>query len=131
MKSLIPYLVFPGNCREVIEFYSEVLKGELTHIQTFGESPIDVPEDFKDRVFDSELKAENIHLKASDDLPNHPVQLGTNISMFVMFSDRQEGEEVFNQLAEGGNVLFPLNQNFGMLRDKFSVQWLLVIEGEV
>ena len=37
MKTLTPYLLFAGNCREAINYYREVLNGEITQIQTFGE----------------------------------------------------------------------------------------------
>ena len=75
MKNLIPYLVFSGNCKEAMEFYATVLGGKITSMTTFGKSPIDVPNEFSNRIFDSELKAESIRFKASDDLPNHSVKV--------------------------------------------------------
>ena len=32
------YLVFNGNCREAVEFYSKVFKTEAPNIMTFGDS---------------------------------------------------------------------------------------------
>jgi len=57
MATLIPYLVFSGNCREALEFYATVFKGEIVSIQTFGEAPMEFPDESKDRIFDSEFKA--------------------------------------------------------------------------
>ena len=126
MANLIPYLVFSGNCKEAMELYANVLNGDITAITTFEKSPIDVPPEFNNRIFDCELKAGNFRFKASDDLPNHSVKSGSNFSLFLSFADKKEKETVFNKLSQGGNVLFPLDDNFGMLRDRFGIQWMIV-----
>lgn len=125
MKHLMPYLIFSGNCREALEFYASCLGGEITSIQTVGESPMDVPEEHKDRIFDSELQAENIRFKASDDMPGQPVARGGNFAMFITFSDYSEQKQVFDKLAQGGQIQFPLENKFGMLVDKYQIQWML------
>lgn len=129
MTSIIPYLVFSGNCKEAMKFYAEILGGEITVMQTFGDSPIDVPVEFQGRIFNSELRATDLRLKASDDLPNHPVSVGSNISLFLLYSDKNVQTEVFNKLSEGGKVLFPIENSFGMLKDKYNIQWMIVHEG--
>ena len=128
MASLIPYIVFSGNCKEAMEYYAKIFNGKISSIQTFEESPIDVPSEFNKKIFDSELKAGNIHFKASDDLPNHQVTKGNNISLFVSFSDKDKRSKVFNTLAKEGKILFPLDENFGMLKDKYGIQWMIVNE---
>ncbi|MDN5202669.1 VOC family protein [Fulvivirgaceae bacterium BMA10] len=125
MNYLIPYLVFPGTCQEAMEFYKESLNGEITLMQSFKDSPIEVSEAFQHRIFNSELKANGIHFKASDDLPDYETKIGSNVSLYAVFSDRQAKEQAFNKLLEGGKVLFPIEDNFGMLRDKYGVQWMV------
>ena len=122
MKQAIPYLMFSGNCREALTFYADCLGGEITSLQTAGESPLDVPDGMADRVFDSEFRADNLRFKASDDMPGHEVTAGSNFALFVTFDDRTEQKRAFNNLAEGGHVQFPLDNNFGMLVDKFRIQ---------
>jgi PhnB protein len=85
MKRLNPYLIFNGNCKEAMIFYQECLKGEIESIQTFRDSPINFPEDCKHLIFDSELRAENIIIKASDSLLDNPMVIGRNISLFIVF----------------------------------------------
>ncbi len=34
-----------------------------------------------------------------------------------------------NKLSDGGKILFPLDDNFGMLKDKYGVQWIVVHKG--
>lgn len=119
--------MFSGTCREALEFYAGCLNGEIKSIQTISESPMGkhFPAGNEDRIFDSEFVAENIRFKASDDMPGHEVAIGGNFAMFVTFSDHAEQQSVFDKLSEGGQIQFPLENNFGMLVDKFKVQWML------
>ncbi|XLS30462.1 VOC family protein [Flavobacteriaceae bacterium M23B6Z8] len=128
MPSLIPYIIFSGNCREALKFYTTVFNGSIVSFQTFGDSPIPVNEENKQRIFDSEFVADRIHFKASDDLPEHRVNKGTNISMFVTFKNMKFREDAFVKLAEKGKILFELNDNFGMVKDQFGVQWMFTSE---
>ncbi len=124
---MIPYLVFPGTCQDAFSYYATVFGGTITKLQSYEESPIEIDESSKERIFDAELIIGNVKIKASDDLPNYPVKSGNNFSLFIAFDDHKEREKVFNHLAEEGNILFPLDENFGMVKDKFGFQWMLVI----
>ena len=125
MKQLNPYLMFPGTCREALEFYASCLGGEITKMQTVGESPMDMPGAFQDRIFDAAMQAEGVLIRASDDQPGHEVTAGSNFALFVMFDDSAEQQQVFDKLAEGGRILFPLANGFGMVADKYQIQWML------
>jgi PhnB protein len=125
-SKLLPYLIFSGNCREALEYYKKIFDGEIKSMVTFENSPIPVSKDLQKRIFDSEFNADGIRFKASDDLPEHPIKVGTNISLFVSFTDKSEKESVFKILSERGKVLFPLEDNFGMLQDKYKIQWMFV-----
>lgn len=127
MDALIPYLIFPGTCREAMEFYSEALSGKIIQMQTFEDSPVDVPdEQLKQRIFNSELKAGSVQLRASDDLPNYQVKTGTNVCLYAVFTDNQAKQTAFERLSQGGTVIFPLKENFGMLKDQYGLQWMIV-----
>ena len=128
MNTLTPYLVFSGNCKEAMEFYATVLNGEITLMQTFDEAPMPFPESAKNRIFNSEMRAGNIIIKASDNLPDYPVESGTNISLFIHFENIEEKKHAFKELAKEGKVLFPLEENFGMLKDKYGIQWMVIHE---
>ena len=39
---LNPYFSFDGRCREAFEFYKKALGGQITFMQTFGDSPMTV-----------------------------------------------------------------------------------------
>ena len=129
MKSLKPYLIFSGNCEEALTFYSACLNGEITMLHRFADSPLDVPEESKEKVFNSEFRAESVRFMASDNLPPYSTTVGTNFALFIAFSDEQEQESVFAKLSEGGKTLMPLNRGFGMLEDTYGVRWMLALAG--
>jgi PhnB protein len=128
MKAIIPYLVFPGTCKEAMQFYASIFDGEITKMQAFDKAPMPVPKEFEHRIFDSELRAGSLILKASDDLPGYEVQLGSHVSLFTALPNSEAQARIFSDLAEGGQILFPLENNFGMLKDKYGIQWMLSLE---
>ena len=128
MKNLIPYLVFPGTCKEAMEYYALTLQGEITIMTTFKDSPMPAPEEVENRIFNSEMKSGNLTIKASDDMPGYEVKAGSNISLYVVFDDATKKKEVFDKLSNEGKVQFPIEDNFGMCTDKYGIQWMVVSE---
>ena len=129
MKSLHPYLDLGGKCREAMTFYKDVFGGELV-LNSFGDFGMEMPEPMKNLVMHSELKADGLILHASDGQPHHPAQPGTNVSLSLQLTDEAEQTRIFDALAPGGQVLQPLadgpwGARFGMLTDRFGLQWLL------
>lgn len=125
MKRLKPYLIFSGHCREALEFYKECFDGEIVMVQTFADSPVDVPREHGQRIFNSEFRAGEIDFMASDDMPGREVTPGRNFALFVSFPEPEEQKRVFGELSQGGEVLFPIEKGFGMLVDRFGIQWML------
>ena len=108
-----------------MRFYAEVLGGEITMMTTLADAPMEVPPEAEALIFNSELRAGDLVIKASDNPAGREV--GSSISLFVTFSDSADRARVFSELAEGGEVLFALDGPFGMLRDRFGVQWMLTL----
>ena len=130
MRSLNVYLTFPGNCEEALNFYKECLDGEILNLQRFGESPMETPDADKQRVMHAEFKADGIYLMASDSMPDQPTQPGSIIQLSINLDNAAEQKQLFNRLAAGGTVTFPLQETFwgaefGMLIDKFGIHWML------
>ena len=130
VKNFNPYLTFEGNCREAMEFYRKILNGEIVTMQTFAEAKQDSPEGFKDKIIHAELKAEGVHLMASDGMPGWKAKPGNMITLNIDLTDSLEQEKIFRALSEGGVVTMPLNDTFwgaryGMLTDRYGIQWML------
>jgi len=130
---LNPYIARDGDARDMMEFYEQVLGGELT-LQTFGESPMPVPDSHKDKLMHAALIAGRVEIMASDTPPD--MQLSSthsNISLSLIGKDEAVLKKIFDQLADGGKVTMPLEKQFwgdvfGMVDDKFGNHWMVNIE---
>jgi len=130
MKKLNPYLNFPGNTREALNFYKECLKGEIVSMQTYGEAIMDVEDKYKNNIIHAEFKAGGVEFMASDGMPGFTATPGNMIAMSINLDDEQEQKDIFNALAAGGKVDMPLDKTFwgaifGQLTDRFGIQWML------
>ncbi|MDD9933826.1 MAG: VOC family protein [Myxococcales bacterium] len=128
-----PYVFFDGNCREAVEFYAKALGAEVS-VMGFGDSPMDVPEDQKDRVMHATIKFGDATIFASDGMPNVPVDSGMRAHVSIGTDTAAEGRKYFEALAEGGEVTMPYEKQFwgdtfGMLTDRFGVKWMVNASG--
>lgn len=125
---LNPYLSFRDNTREAMEFYRDVLGGELT-ISTFGE--------FGGQPADGVMHAllETPHgftLMASDTPEGMSLNPGDNIAISLSGDDEADLRRFLEGLAEGGQVTMPLEKQmwgdvFGMVTDRFGITWMVDI----
>lgn len=124
------YVSFPGNGREMLEYYHSVFGGEL-EILTYGDQldngvqfPFDPP---RDAVAHGTLRGP-FTLGGGDDLKNSRDTLNPGDIGFTVESDSvEEAERIYNKLAaDGGNASMPFAQApwgdyFGMVVDRFGV----------
>lgn len=135
MKQLSVYLTFGGNCEEALNFYKECLNGEIISIQKFKDGPIDVKESEKNKVLHAQFKADDVFFMASDGMEDYIPDGGSMVSLSLNVPDKKEQETIFNKLSKGGKVTMPLQKQFwgatfGMLTDKYGIQWMLNSENE-
>jgi PhnB protein len=128
---LNPYLNFPGNAEEVVNFYKNALDGEVVMLSRFGESPMPVDDDWKQKIMHARIVfgGDNI-IMISDARKGALISTNGNIQLSIGLDDEAKTQEIFNKLAEGGKVTLPLAKQFwgdlfGMLQDKFGVDWML------
>ena len=127
------YLNFNGNCREVFEHYRSIFGGDFSFIATFEEMPEEIPiaEEEKNQIMHVSLDIGGTTLMGSD-VPaafGGPVQMGNNISISYLTESREQTEELFNKVSEGGTVTMPLDDMFwgdyfGSCTDKFGINWM-------
>jgi PhnB protein len=130
VKTLNPYINFDGKCLEAMTFYRDAFNGQITALQTYAEAGMDVPEPYRQNILHSEIKSEGLWLQASDGQPNGAVTIGDNITLSVNLSDEQEQARIFEALADGGQVNYPLhttfwNSIFGIVTDRYGIHWQL------
>lgn len=129
MEAIIPYLNFNGNATEALQFYAKALNGTIEYQQTFGESPMETTEEFKDKIMHASFKAGNLHFLVSDCPPNVSVKEGDNLHLSLNFTDEAEMDKTFAALSDGAKITMPLQDTFwgakfGMLTDKFGFNWM-------
>lgn len=122
MQPAIPYLHFPGTCEQAMTFYAATFDGEVTSMTRVRDAPVEFPDAAGDRIFNSEVRAGDLVLKASDDPAGTP--MSPSISVFLTLDDTPAMRSVLDRLSEGGTVLFPADGPFGMVEDRFGVRWM-------
>ncbi|XZF15512.1 VOC family protein [Chitinophagaceae bacterium MMS25-I14] len=134
MTGINPYLAFNGNCREAMTFYHSCLGGDL-RIMTFADGPMDVAEADKSKVMHASIYNNGATLMGSDTVGGRPLQAGSSMSISVNCSSREEVDEVFNKMAEGGHITMPVQDTFwgarfGMLTDRYGMHWMFNCESK-
>ena len=128
------YLHFQSNAREAMEFYRDVLGGELS-VMTFadGGAPHD-PAD-AEKVMHAQLETEDGQTLMAADSPTGQPTGGagfSGVSMSLSGDDHGRLSGYWERLLQGATVLQPLEtaawgDSFGMLADRFGVTWFVNI----
>ena len=130
--TLSTYLLFDGNCRDVFEFYKSVFGGEFSIFMTFADGPEDmqIPDGEHENVMHVSLPIGNSVLMGSDVPSGHGSRLnvGNNFAISYASSSREETDNLFARISEGGEVTMPLMDTFwgayfGSCTDKFGINW--------
>jgi PhnB protein len=129
---LNPYLTFPGNAKEAMEFYKSVFGGEL-RMSTFGEfGSSDEP--FSDKIMHAMLETEKgFTLMASDAVPGmKDVTVGNNIVVSLSGEDAADLRGYWEKLSGTGTVSMPLEKQvwgdeYGACTDRFGIEWMVDI----
>ncbi|NEU08386.1 VOC family protein [Flavihumibacter sp. R14] len=129
MTQLSPYLTFNGNCREAMSFYQKCLGGEL-ELQSIADSPMacHLPKGMRECILHATLTSDHVILMGSDIAPQALFRGNAN-SMILTFNSEEEIRKTYAQLANGSEVLQPLEFTFrgalfGNLTDKYGNHWL-------
>lgn len=134
MFGIKPYISFTGNCEEAINFYKDALGAEVLFMGRVGDSPMKGMGAPDDAIMHCTLKIGDTYLMACDNMsPDHPVNVGNNISLAVGTSDIASAEASFDKMAEGGAVIMPMQETFwaerfGMVTDKFGINWMFNVD---
>ena len=134
MFGVKPYISFKGDCEAAVNFYKEALGAEILFMGRVGDSPMKGMGAPDDAIMHCTLKIGDTHLMACDNMsPDHPVNVGNNISLAIGTNDIAGADTMFNKMSDGGNVLMPMQETFwaerfGMLTDKFGINWMFNVD---
>jgi len=143
MKSVHPYLNFPGTAEQAFLFYKSVFGGEFFGIVRFGHfagcGEMQLREEDKDKIAHISLPLGNTGtvLMASDhiDSSGRPFVMGNGFLINLEPETASEADTLMQKLSEGGSMIMPLQktewaEKYGMCVDKFGVQWMINFMGD-
>lgn len=90
--------------------------------------PAGAPE-YRDKIMHATFKSPSFTFMASDGRPGKEYAEGP-ISLSIGMQDAAQAQRVFDGLGQGGNVEMPMEgvfwgSRFGMLTDKFGIDWMV------
>lgn len=130
---LTPYLMFHGTCEEALNFYATTIGGEIKNLSRYEGSPAESMSADKQKIMHATFAGNGVVFMASDG--SEQVSNSGNIHLCIDFKDAVAMENVFNAIAKGGKITMPLDNTFwgarfGMLTDKFGINWMFNCELE-
>ncbi|MDQ6640874.1 MAG: VOC family protein [Actinomycetota bacterium] len=135
MSTLNPYLSFRDNARQAMEFYESVFGGELT-LSTFGDSPMseEYPDEGAKILHGQLVTPSGFTLMGADTPSSMEHNPGDAYAVSLSGDEDAELRGWWEKLTDGATVTAPLNpapwgDTFGMLTDKFGVNWMVNIAG--
>ena len=129
--TLMPFVLFDGNCAEAMEFYQASLGGELS-ITRARDTPMKdrMPPQLHERIVYAHLKSDAIEFSGTDWLhPTRARRPGNNVCLYVSGGTYPELRGLFDKLAVGADPALldePREEPFGIyghLADKYGVHW--------
>jgi len=132
---ITPYLVFNGNCKEVLDFYQKVFESEVPKLMTYGEYVPDgvktPPGDLSNWVLHAEMQICGTKFWFADEIGG--LVKGNIVRLTATVPTHKEAQKIFDQLRESGEITLPPTETFYStfhvaLTDKFGVSWNIVAE---
>jgi len=130
-----PYLFFGGRCEEALEFYKTALHAKVGAVMRFNESPDPTPPGmlapgFETKIMHCSFQVGGTTVMASDGCDAKCSFVGFKLALTV--PTEADADRVFNALAADGKIEMPLvktfwSPRFGMVADKFGVEWMVMV----
>lgn len=129
------YISFNGNAREAMEFYKSVFGGEVYSdtFASYASDDVPVTEDDMGKIMHAYLKGDNgIELMAADTPTGMTYSEGARLSLTLNGDDEAQLRAYWDKLSDGATINAPLEKapwgdTFGMLTDKYGVNWMIDI----
>ena len=134
MTTINPWINFNGNAEEAFTFYKSVFGGEFTEIirlKDLASPEFEVADIDAEKIMRIGLTIGKNNMLLANDVPSF---MGTTnerenrSKIAVSAESKEEAESIFNGLSDGGEVEGPIGESpwgtyFGMLRDKYGIEW--------
>jgi|ERR1051325_11868917 len=129
------YVSFKGDCEAAFKFYEEKLGATPGLIFRYADSPMAdvVPPGWDRKIMHGSIRIGQ-HLLEGADVPPDRYEEPKGFSLSLNVISPPEAEKLFEELADGGRVLYPIaktfwSERFGMVVDRFGIPWMINCEG--
>lgn len=134
--SFIPYISFSGNCEEAFNFYAQVMKTKEPSFYRWKDAPsscVNLKID-GEKIMHACIMLGDFALMGADCPPSY-YQTPQGVDINFMTKDYDEAKRIFYALSQEGEITMPFDATFystgfGMLTDKFSVRWMIMVDQE-
>ncbi|MTB57000.1 VOC family protein [Streptococcus uberis] len=136
MKGIEIYLITEDNGLEAVEFYKEVFNATVVSSMTFGQANPNTSDDLKNLLMNAQLDINGIRLQISDNNPNFPYVVGTNMSAVLLFDNVEEATAIYQKLIKDATRIelelqeTPWSPAYANVIDKFGMTWQINTEIE-
>jgi PhnB protein len=136
MASINPYIHFNGNAEEAFNFYKSVFGGNFTAVIRFKDMKFEGAPNFEkeaEKIMHIALPIGKHNLLLGSDTPEQMGkhnEMETRSKISITAESKEEADHLFNGLSVGGQIEMPIAESpwgsyFGMLRDKFGIEWMV------
>ncbi len=133
MATINPHINFNGNAEEAFTFYKAIFGGEFAKIIRLGDlsSPeFPVAEADTNKILHIALPIGN-NVLIGNDIPEGMGKVNENENrskISISADSKKEADRLFSGLSEGAIVEMPIADSpwesyFGMLRDRYGIEW--------
>jgi predicted 3-demethylubiquinone-9 3-methyltransferase (glyoxalase superfamily) len=126
-QKITPHLWFDNNAKEASQFYTSIFKdSKIKNMTTLHNTPSGTVE-----IFTVELLGQEFTLISAGPL----FKFNPSISFLVVCRTKEEVEELWKKLTEGGTALMELgeysfSEKYGWVQDKYGLSWQLIFMGD-
>ncbi len=131
MQKFVPFLMFEGKADEAMQFYISLFKNaEILQVIRYGPNAMGT----EGSVQHASFRLGDLEFMCIDSNIQHGFTFTPSLSIYVRCETEEEIDRVFAGLAEGGQILMPLDHypfsaKFGWVSDRFGVSWQLSLAG--
>jgi predicted 3-demethylubiquinone-9 3-methyltransferase (glyoxalase superfamily) len=121
------FLMFTGAAEEAMRFYVSLFpRSRIVSLERYGPNE----QGAEGSVKRAEFEINATRFMCIDSPVKHEFDFTPSISLFVSSSDEAKIARYFEALADGGQILMPLDaypfsKKFGWVQDRFGVSWQL------
>ncbi|MCF1193014.1 VOC family protein [Mangrovimonas sp. AS39] len=136
MAQINPYIHFNGNAEEAFTFYKSIFGGDFAMVIRFKDLPNSehpIPESEAEKIMHIAFPIGETDLLMASDTPEFMGKHNENETrskISISADSKEEADQLFNGLSAGGTIEVPISDSpwgsyFGMLRDKYGIEWMV------